>query len=150
LKEGTTYIEKAIEDFRDIMSKRKSGSLDQIMREQKGESFVLHVLSGKAEMLPSELSSALGTSAARISAVLGTLEKKGLVVRQIDLNNRRNILVSITDNGRKRVKIEKRKWGKTLEQVFLEMGEEDTQAYLRLSNQFFELMQKHLKDFDDK
>ena len=144
------YVEKAIEDFREMMSKRKSDSFDQIMREQKGESFVLHVLSSKAEMLPSELSSALGTSAARISAVLGTLEKKGLVVRQIDLNNRRNILVSITDDGRKRVEVEKRKWGKTLEQVFLEMGEEDTKAYLRLSNQFFELMQKHLKDFDDK
>ena len=145
-----TYVTDAIESFRVIMSKRKGGNFDEIMKEQKGESFILHVLSKKAEMLPSELSTALGSSAARISAVLGTLEKKGQVERRIDPDNRRNILVSITDSGRDRVEVEMRKWTKTLEHVFLDMGEIDTKEYLRLSSQFFQLLQEHLKDFDNK
>jgi len=149
-KDCPIYVNEAIETFRMMMSKRKGGSFDSIMKEQKGESFVLHVLSKKDEMLPSELSAALGSSAARISAVLGTLEKKDQVERRIDPDNRRNILVSITEEGRTRVETEMRKWTKTLELVFLDMGEKDTKEYLRLSSQFFHLIQDHLKDFDNR
>jgi len=144
------YVEAALEEFRDIITKRKGGGLDSITRDQKGESFVLHVLSKKEEMLPSELSLALGSSAARISAVLGALEKKGLVTRKIDSLNRRNILVSITEDGRMRVQEETLKWRKILETVFLKMGEQDTFEYLRLMNKFHDVLHEQLHETDKK
>lgn len=143
-KENNAYVHEAIQSFRNIMSKQHRGIMDSIIREQKGEFFVLHFLSKRDNyVLPSELSAALESSPARISALLGTLEKKGDIVRDIDTNNRRNILVSITDTGIQRITAAMEKWSNILENVFTEMGEEDAKEYLRLSEKFNDIMQKH-------
>jgi len=144
------YIEEAIKSFRDLMAKRKHGAMENVMREQKGELFALHFLSKRDNnVLPSEISAALASSPARVSALLGTLEKKGQIERQIDPNNRRNILVSITDDGRARITAEMSKWAQVLEEVFSEMGEVDAKEYLRLSEQFHNLFQKHSANMEE-
>ena len=140
------YAEKAFYDFNEIMAGKHRNSMESINRPNQGELFVLKYLIKKdTEVLPSELSHALQSSTARISALLGALEKKGQIVRKIDENNRRNILVTITDVGRKRAKEEMQEMKKVMVQVFSEMGEEDAEAFIRLSRKFFNLMQKNIQ-----
>lgn len=140
-----SYAEKAFVTLNEIMSKKQNDMLENINRPNKGELFVLHFLSmRKTAVIPSELSAALNASTARISALLGNLEKKGQIVRDIDKSNRRNILVTITEEGRKRAETEMKEIKSLMTRVFIDMGEEDTADFIRLTSQFFELMQKYL------
>ena len=139
------YVAKAVAAFNEIMSGNQKDMLEDMNRAHKGELFVLHFLSIRdTTVLPSELSEALHSSTARISALLGSLEKKGQIERDIDRSNRRNILVTITDAGRARVSDEMRRIEENMARVFTEMGEADTMEFLRLARLFFGLMQKHM------
>ena len=139
------YVTNAIVKFNAIMSNCQKDMLENMNRANKGELFVLHFLSlSNTAVLPSELSAALNSSMARISALLGSLEKKNQIERDIDKSNRRNILVTITETGRERAEAEMRYIEENLARVFIEMGETDTAEFLRLSEQFFGLMQKHI------
>jgi len=140
------YIQKAIVAFNEIMSNSQKDMLVNINRSNKGELFVLHFLSmrGDRPVLPSELSAALQASTARISALLGALEKKGQIERDIDRSNRRNILVTITEAGRIRAEAEMLEMQQCMTQVFADMGEADTVEFIRLMRRFFELGQKYL------
>jgi DNA-binding MarR family transcriptional regulator len=146
------YAEKAFITLNEIMSNSKKDMFENINRVNKGELFVLHFLSmRKTVVIPSEISAALNASTARISALLGALEKKGQIEREIDKSNRRNILVSITEAGRKRAEAEMIETRKGMKLIFVEMGEKDTEEFIRLTKRFFELSQKNmpLKKQDD-
>jgi DNA-binding MarR family transcriptional regulator len=109
----------------------------------RGELFVLKYLYAKAAPAsPSELSEALNSSTSRISAALGTLEKKGQIHREIDPSNRRFILVTLTDDGRKRISTVAERMRKHLFQVLTEMGEDDAREFLRLATRFFEIAER--------
>lgn len=139
------YVKEAAASFNEIMANSQKNALDNFNRPHKGELFVLHFLELRsAPVLPSELSAALQSSTARISALLGALEKKGQIERDIDKSNRRNILVTITAAGRRRIEREMREMRGHLIRIFTEMGEADTAAFLSLTRRFFELFQKHL------
>jgi DNA-binding MarR family transcriptional regulator len=138
------YADKAVIAFNEIMSNSERNMLENINRANKGELFVLHFLSMRnTATLPSELSSALHASTARISALLRSLEKKGQIERDIDKSNRRNILVTITEAGYERVNTEMKEMQKSMRQVFTDMGETDAVEFIRLSKRFFELTQKY-------
>ena len=142
--EHLSFVDKAFTEFNEIMSHSKKDMLENISRANRGELFVLHFLSiQKTSVLPSELSTALNATTGRISALLGTLEKKGQIEREIDKSNRRNILVTITDAGREREKAEMKGIKESLSRVFVEMGEKDTVEFMRLMRRFIELSQKH-------
>jgi len=148
-KANKPYIEDAVLSVREIMSGQRQSMWEAINRANRGELFVLQFISKRnIEAFPSELSAASGSSTARISALLGSLEKKGQIERKIDKSNHRNILVSITEQGRQRVKDEVNDMHVGLTKTFLEMGEEDTAEYLRLTKRFFEISQKYLPGAD--
>jgi len=143
------YVKMAITEFNEIMSNSQKDMFENLNRAFKGGLFVLQYLSSQdTAVLPSELSVALNSSTARVSALLGSLEKKGLIVRDIDTTNRRNILVTITESGRNFAKSEMKKRKEHLAQVFTELGEKDAEDFLRLLEKFFELMHKHTEEED--
>lgn len=140
-----SYADKAVISFHEIMSNNQKNMLEDINRVNKGELFVLHFLAMRnTAALPSELSVALQASTARISALLGALEKKGQIQRDIDKSNRRNILVTITEAGRVRAETEMKEIQRRMARVFTDMGEEDTEAFLRLVEKFSALAQKYM------
>lgn len=144
------YADEAFITLNKLMSCKKKDMLEHMNRAHKGELFVLQFLArNNTEALPSELSTALHASTARISALLGSLEKKGHIRREIDKNNRRNILVTITDAGRSRVKKEMHKMKASMTEVFVDMGEADTAEFLRLLKRFIELSYKHIPKQED-
>lgn len=143
-EDNLNFIDEAIISFKEIMSSNEKNMLENIYRANRGELFVLQFLSiHNGEVHPSELSAALHASTARISALLGSLEKKGQIARDIDKNNRRNILVTVTETGRERVKTEIRDIQMSMKHIFTDMGEADTVELIRLLKHFFELAKKH-------
>ena len=144
------YVAEAIASFDEIMESSHRDMVDGFNRKNKGELFVLHFLALRnAQVLPSELSAALQSSTARISALLAALEKKGQIVREIDKSNRRNILVTITEKGRARIKAEMQTLHASMARVFTDMGETDTVEFIRLLGRFAELSKKYMPGFQE-
>ena len=149
-EKNVSYVDRAVFAFNEIMSSSQKDMMENISRVNKGELFVLHFLSMRNDnVLPSELSTALHASTGRISALLGNLEKKGQIEREIDKSNRRNILVTITEAGRNHVETEIGKIKNNMTHVFTDMGESDTAEFIRLIKKFSELMQKHMPRGED-
>jgi DNA-binding MarR family transcriptional regulator len=138
------FLNDSIIDFRKIGLRIAQSSLEQYISYGKGELFVLNYLYFKRDVAqPSELSKALGSSTARISAILKTLEKKGEIARDVDKSNCQNVLVSITDAGCARAERIVAALDKTMASVFVEMGEEETHEFLHLMNRFLDALAKH-------
>jgi len=132
-------IEEAVAALEDMVSGRRN-AMEQIGRSGKGELFILRFLCDKdAAVLPSEISDAMHSSNARISAALGSLEKKGQIHREIDTANRRNILVTITEKGRERIRLNMKQMHKQMVDIFTEMGECDAVEFVRLIKRFSEI-----------
>jgi len=138
-------IEELVDSLGELMSRGKV--MDEFNRSGKGEIFILRYLYTKeSPASPSELSEALNSSTARISAALRTLEKKGQIHREIDTTNRRFILVTITEEGRERIRVNMQRMQNHLIQVLTVMGEKDAREFVRLSTRFFEIAQRTMPD----
>lgn len=133
-------IQQAVHDFEQIISGEKKNMMEQIGRSSRGELFVLKFLDNKqTAVTPSEISEAMQTSTARISAALNSLEKKEQIKREIDKNNRRNILVTITESGINRTRTELKKMTERTITILSKMGEEDALEFVRLLGRFTEI-----------
>ena len=133
-------IEEAVVAFEEMMSGSRKNMIEQMGRSNKGELFILKYLYDKnTAVIPSEISDAMHTSTARISAALGALEKKGQIHREIDTTNRRNILVTITEAGRERSLFESKEMRKHLVNILKEMGEGEALEFVRLLKRFSEI-----------
>lgn len=138
-----------IEELADALSALFSNGkmMAEYSRSGRGEIFILkHLYEKNAPVLPTELSEAMQSSTARISAVLGSLEKKGQIHREIDTLNRRYILVTITDAGRDRVRHLTEQMRNHLIHVLARMGEQDAAEFVRLSQCFFEIARQSLPE----
>lgn len=133
-------IEQSADTLEGLFSGRRGTAMDHIGQGGKGEQFILGYLYEKnSPVTPSEISDAMRISSARVSAALGALEKKGQIIREIDRNNRRNILVTITDSGRDRNRSNKLRMREFMITVLTEMGETDSAEFVRLIKRFFEI-----------
>ena len=66
----------------------------------RGEAFVtIYLKMQGGGVLPSEISTEMDISSARVAAVLNSLENKGMITRQIDRGDRRRIFVDLTPVG---------------------------------------------------
>lgn len=151
-KDQPLYVIQAVNDFKELMATNHKDVMDKINRTNKGEFFVLHylVMREPEPVIPSDLSAALQSSSARISSLLNTLEKKGQIKREVDETNRRNILVTITQEGRVRIQEELDILDGYMESIFIDMGQSDTWEFMRLMRKFSDLSYKYFpKEIDD-
>lgn len=140
------YVNEALHAFKKIMGSNKRNFMDDLNRANKGEMFVLHFLHmSEKPVMPSELRIALGSSMARVSALLGSLEKKGQIKREVNLCDRRNILVTLTEAGKRRALMEMAHMQACMAGIFEEMGEEDTREFIRLAARFSIISKKHMR-----
>lgn len=94
------------------------------------------------EISPSELSEKLNVSLPRIATVLTVLESKKLITKKVNENDKRKVIVAITDEGRKNVLERKEETIINLTKILENMTEEERSDYLRLSKRFIEIIQK--------
>lgn len=145
LHEFPAFAIKSVNDFELLLARSHRDQMEHIRRGNEGELRILKNLHLAGHtMTPSELSLAMDSSTARISALLRTLEQKEQIKRMIDKQDRRYIHVSITPKGIARVKEEIGQMRESLANVFMAMGQEDTAEFLRLSALFSALVKKQL------
>jgi DNA-binding MarR family transcriptional regulator len=131
-----TFAEDAYQNLIHYAAEKHSEMMERMSRDMKGEPFVLAQLSHHGTMTPSELAAGLRSSSARISAVLSSLEKKGLITRDIDREDRRNILVSLTDAGQAQGKKRHEEMHSAICWIFEQMGERKTKQFIKLAKEF--------------
>jgi DNA-binding MarR family transcriptional regulator len=138
--ESQGYPAAAVARLRELNDLYGSHILRQADRHSSGESFLLRLLAlSKDPVHPSELQQRTCTSSARVAAVLGALEKKGLIAREVDQQDRRRVLVTITDEGRERAERELAEMNAVLETLFVALGQEDTEELVRLLGRLLEV-----------
>ena len=136
-----SYDELAQELF-EIMDPQKHRPPHEPMNKMMhGEMAVMRLLDKEDSALPAgEISRKLCMTTSRIAAVLNALEKKQMIIRRADAQDKRRVLVDITEAG-KVFCCERRSAVKQHMQTMLEqMGEHDAAEYVRLTRRAFELM----------
>ncbi|MDR1082771.1 MAG: transcriptional regulator [Coriobacteriales bacterium] len=135
------YPSAAIEQFKKMFGHYRSGALSQIDRYSSGESHLLGLLNLHGEPLhPSDLQKQTCNTSARIAAILVSLEKKGFITREIDRQDRRKVLVSITDKGREHAQYEIDKISEEIKAVLRQLGKRDTEELLRILERLLEIL----------
>jgi len=135
------FLQLATEHISLVVTHYRNGLiLDRFNRFAKGEIFILNFLCQcDRTALPSEISAGLGSSTARIATALGALEKKGLITREMDKNDRRKIIVSITESGKEVAKGEREQLVEREARIFEAMGEKDAKEFTRLTKRYLDL-----------
>lgn len=83
-----------------------------------------------------------GMSTTAVSKKIRNLEHKGMLVRTASKADRRNVEISLTEQGRQVYQQEKEKKQMRLERTIQEMGQENVKQMLTLVNQMLDVMQK--------
>jgi len=107
-----------------------------------GEPAVLQYLSAHEDgdpATPSKLAKQLDITRARMTRILDSLEKKGLVVREQDPGDKRRMMVSITDEGRERAKNEYASSIRAMDKFIETLGERDANELLRILKKGYEI-----------
>lgn len=134
------FEDDAFERMHKIMTDGRSAMMENMNRVHRGEPAVMRELAVKGERTPSQLADATGNSPGRISAILSALEKKGWATRAIDPDNRRHVIVRITPEGKRLVKLHKQAMDDRMRWVFGQMGERRTEQFLDLLTRFITYM----------
>jgi len=133
------YEDAAVQALREATEQFGAHILMNMNRYSTGESLVLYHLSFHDGLSnPSVLQEKAGTSSARIAAILRSLEKKGLIQRDVDLEDRRKTVVTVTQEGRQRALDEYEEMQEKLKKVFKKLGKKDTEDFIRILGRFFE------------
>ncbi len=105
-----------------------------------GEMAVMRLLhsGAKQKMTAGELSSRLGMTTSRVAAVLGSLEKKGLLERENDEVDRRRVLVSLTQAGDALCEKRRQHFMKKILMLLSMLGD-DAPEFVRLLGRVFEI-----------
>ena len=82
----------------------------------------------------SEIQSNLHITKSAISQMMNSLEKKGYIEREIDKNDRRKVIVTLTKMGMDVLKKTKDSVNQLLDEIFSRFGEENTKQLISLIN----------------
>jgi DNA-binding MarR family transcriptional regulator len=87
----------------------------------------------------SDLKKYLSLSKGAISQSLSSLEKKGYINRKENENNRRSIIVTLTDNGRKIMKDHYSQFTDKIEKIVERLGEDNVKQLIKIVNKMTEI-----------
>ena len=135
------YVNESIAILEKILTSDNFSVFERITRVSRGEIFVLKILLfNNGTSTPTEISEAMKSTKGRISAILNSLEKKGFIGREIDKDNRRNIIVTLSDSGRDYVMKELLECYRIVAHVFEDLGEKKKKKFVELTERVFHLM----------
>ena len=127
--------DKMLNDFFDKIQSHSRCSFEKLFSNfNKGELGVLrHLNSIKKEISSGEISNNLNVSTARVASILKSLESKHLILRKNDSDDKRKILIDITDEGVKLMNNINNEVSKRIEYLVNKIGLVDFEKYLDLT-----------------
>lgn len=105
----------------------------------KGENVLLSYLHEFKVSTPSVLAVVLDVTPARIAAILRSLEKKDFIFRGIDLEDKRRVVVELTEKGFEFAEKLRRDIAEHSLALFESLGENDATEFLRLIKKISEV-----------
>ena len=136
------FSELAIEMMDNMQSLRKEKPQKNMEGALRGESFVLHYIASNGEVLPGEIGDEMNVSTARIAQTLNSIEKKGWIIRQIDPNDRRKILVKLTPAGKSIADEQYQTAVDIATRMLTMLGEDDAKEYVRITGKLVDIISK--------
>ena len=130
-------------ELMELMRKKKH-PMDDFREFEKGENGILQSLlinekSGGEMLTPGELSAIQELSTGRVAAALKSLEYKNYIDRQIDKEDRRRIIVTLTESGRNYAQKLLDETIEKMERVLREIGEKDALDFFRILKRMLEI-----------
>lgn len=98
-----------------------------------GEVFVLERISENSVSM-TEIQSSLFMTKPAVSQILNSLERRGLIRREIDPSDRRRIMVTLTGSGKRFIAAKRNEMDCMLDRILDRLGEENTREFIRLLN----------------
>jgi len=133
------YEELAVELLEKMFALRRLKSQKSIDESLHGETFILkYIARHGGDVNPGEICQDMNVSTARIAAALNSLEKKGLITRQIDPNNRSKIIVGITREGQRSAEEHQKAVLRTAMRMLEFLGAKDAKEYIRIIDRLLE------------
>jgi len=134
------YDELAVELLKKMQMLHMAKPQKDIAGSLQGETFILNFIAHHdGDVLPGKIGHEMDVSSARIATALNSLEKKGLITRQIDTNDRRKILVRITEEGKKISEKQLKKVVAVATKMLHQLGEHDAKEYVRITGRLVEI-----------
>jgi DNA-binding MarR family transcriptional regulator len=131
----------AKEFIQNMRSAQTAGRQKSIQDGVRGETFVLYFIKeNQGKTVPSQISEVMGVSSARIATALNSLEEKGFITREIDIEDRRKIIVRLTQKGTDHVEEWERKFIEDLKDTLIALGEEDAKELVRITGRLAEVL----------
>ncbi|NMN00814.1 MarR family transcriptional regulator [Bifidobacterium sp. DSM 109958] len=134
------YEQDAVTALLDCMKNSRSQMQREMVRGSHGEPFVLHDLLRRGTLTPSQVAEALNATSGRVSTLLASMEKKGLITRDVDPDDRRMVRVSLTDAGREQARRGIDEMRSAMGWIFSQMGERRTREFVDLVEEFVTYM----------
>lgn len=136
------YNKKAEEIF-ETLTKRKKYIGELSSNISQGESGVLlYLLNSNSNVSQSELSENLGVTMPRIVVLINTLQKKELIEKNLDSNDKRKSIISITNKGKDNIIKKKKDAIKFIENVIKELDEQEIEQYIDISKKIERISNK--------
>lgn len=143
------YRELAL-DFMEVMldasSRHNQKRLQTMIKGETGEKFIICYLALHEKVLPGKIAQQMNTTTAHVAKLLRGLDARGCINRTLDVNDRRRILVSLTDKGREEANQYAEGRLDFIESVFRRLGEEDATAYTRITKKLLALYEEDEKE----
>ncbi|MCL1828739.1 MAG: MarR family transcriptional regulator [Oscillospiraceae bacterium] len=138
------YGELAFELIKGMKALHKIKTHRSINDALQGEAFVLDCIAlGDGDVLPGEIGQEMNVSSARVAAALNSLEKKGLITRRIDTNDRRKILIGITPEGKKLAETHQSAVLGLAAKMLELLGDPDATEYVRIMKKLTTLLPEY-------
>jgi MarR family transcriptional regulator, organic hydroperoxide resistance regulator len=119
--------------FQDMIQTRKQAFHKKVDDLSLGERKILGYLTfGKNAVTSGVLSEHLHLSTPRVASALNSLSKKGYIERNKDHQDKRIVIVTITESGKNFVKEEHEEAMGILEEILQKLGEQDAKEFVRI------------------
>lgn len=116
----------------------------QLSHMVKGEMFVLnYLITHKSIVHPKELSEKMAVTTARIASLLNHMEGKRLIWRYTDPDDSRQVVVVLTDEGKKAIQSVRAKVISYVSAMLEDLGPEDAEAYIRIQKKIWSNFQRN-------
>lgn len=144
------YESLAHELFESLDRHKKGPPHEEVSKTMRGEMAVLRLLMNEgAPMTAGEMSRALSMTTSRMAAVLGALEKKGMLVRKADEADKRRVLAVLTQQGRALCEERKAHARRDMTQMLRRLGQEDAEHFVRIMKRIHEYIPEHPPRMED-
>ena len=138
------YAALAAELLQKMHALHKARPQQNIDKSLQGEAFVLRYIACRhSKVLPGDISHEMGVSSASTATALNKLEDRGLITRQIDKNDHRQILVELTNEGNALAEQHLQAVSGVVQKMLSLLGERDAKEYVRIVGKLADIVSRN-------